>query len=178
MSVVAAAERLSVRRLHWQRAAARDGAAGELVDLLFDDQSWAVRYLVIDTVNAMPRRDLLVRPAQVESVMPLRLALTREELKHCPELDEDRPVYLQMEIGKIGRAADPHLRSAEIMLGFAVREHGRAAGRVKDVELDAARWTIAALCVDSGVWLPGTRRMLEPRSVRRIDWIARTIDLG
>jgi hypothetical protein len=178
VSAVAAEERLSLRRLHWQPAAARDGAAGELVDLLFDDQSWAVRYLVIDTVNAMPRRDLLVRPAHVESVTPLRLALTREELKHCPELDEDRPVYLQMEIGKTGRGADPHLRSAEIILGFAVREGSRAAGRVKDLELDPARWTIAALCVDSGVWLPGTRRMLEPQAVRGIDWIARTIDLG
>src|SRR5205823_1349037 len=136
------------------------------------------RYLVIDAIAAMPRRDLLVRPAQMESVAPLRVALTAEELKRCPELDEDLPVYLQLEMGKRARGADPHLRSTEIILGFAVRQGGRAAGRVKDVELDATRWSIAALCVDSGVWLPGTRRMLEPRAVRGIDWIARTIDLG
>ena len=178
MSAVAAAERLSLRRLHWQPAKARDGAAGELVDVLFDDQSWAVRYLVIDTVGAMPRRDLLVRPAQVESLTPLRLALTREELKHCPELDEDRPVYLQLEMARAPRTADRHLRSAEIILGFAVREGGRAAGRVIDVELDAGRWSIAALGIDSGIWLPGRRRTLEPRTVRAIDWIARTIDLS
>lgn len=166
MSVVAADERLSLRRLHWQRMAARDGVAGELFDVLFEDQSWWVRYLVIDTIGAMPRRDLLVRPAQVESVTPLRLALTREELKRCPELGEERPVYLQQETGRAPRTADPRLRSAEIILGFAVREGGRAAGRVIDVELDAGRW------------LPGRRRTLEARTVRAIDWIARTIDLG
>jgi len=33
----------------------------------------------IDTVGAMPRRDVLVRPAQVETTMPLKLSLTREE---------------------------------------------------------------------------------------------------
>jgi len=32
--------------------------------------------------------------------------------------------------------------------------------------------------VDSGVWLPGKRRMVDPRHVRAIDWIARTIELG
>ena len=51
MSAVAAEERVSLRRLHRQRVAARDGAAGELVDVLFDDQSWAVRYLVIDAIE-------------------------------------------------------------------------------------------------------------------------------
>jgi hypothetical protein len=179
VSAVASAERVSIRRLHWRPVAARDRPAGELADVLFDDQSWAVRYLVIDTVDAMPRRDVLVTPAQVESLAPaLRLRLTRDELKQCPDLDEDRPVYLQYDMRGVPRPADPHLRSAEMILGFAVRTAGSAAGRLKDVELDAERWQVATLIVDSGVWLPGKRREIAPREVRAIDWIARSIDLG
>ena len=179
MSDIATGARASVRRLHWQPVALRDGRGGELADVLFDDQSWAVRYLVVDTVNAMPRRDVVVTPAQVESLAPaLRLRLTRDELKQCPDLDEHRPVYLQYDMHGVPRAADPHLRSAEIILGFAVRAGGRAAGRLKDIELDAEQWSITLLVVDSGVWLPGKRRELAPREVRAIDWIARTIDLG
>ena len=179
MSAVASAQRLSIRRLHWRPVAARDRPAGELADVLFDDQSWTVRYLVIDTVDAMPRRDVLVMPAQVESLAPaLRLRLTRDELKQCPDLDEDRPVYLQYDMRGVPRPADPHLRSAEMILGFAVRAGGRAAGRLNDVEIDAEHWSVTSLIVDSGVWLPGKRREIAPREVRSIDWIARTIDLG
>jgi hypothetical protein len=179
VSAVASAQRLSIRRLHWRAVAARDRTAGELADVLFDDQGWAVRYLVIDTVDAMPRRDVLVTPAQVESLAPaLRLRLTRDELKQCPDLDEDRPVYLQYDMRGVPRPADPHLRSAEMILGFAVRAGGRAAGRLNDIEIDAEHWSVASLVVDSGVWLPGKRREIAPREVRSIDWIARTIDLG
>lgn len=178
MSAVATEPRVSVRRLHWRPVATRDGSAGELADVLFDDQNWAVRYLVIDTVAAMPRRDVLVRPAQVETPMPLRLALTREELKQCPDLDDDRPVYLQYDMAGVPRPADRHLRSGEILLGFTARQNGRTAGRLQDIEIDAARWVVASLVLDTGVWLPARRRVMEPREVRAIDWIARTIELG
>ena len=58
-----------------------------------------------------------------------------------------------------------------------MRSGGAAAGRLKDIELDIAHWRIAALVVESGVWLPGERRSVEPGAVRAIDWIARTIEL-
>ena len=178
--IALAAERiLGVRLLHRQRVRARDDMAGELADILFDDARWVVRYLVIDNLGPMPRRDLLVQPPQaVITDDELRLSLSREELKHCPDLDQDRPVYLQYDMHGVPRPADPHLRSAEIMLGFAVRERGAAAGRLRDIEIDADRWQVASLLVDTGIWLPGQRRVVMPNEVRSIDWIARTIELG
>ena len=177
LSAVAAEPLVSVRRLHWRPVAASDATAGELADVLFDDQSWRVRYLVIDTVGWMPRRDLLVRPAQVQRTAPLELALTRDELKLCPGLDEDRPVYLQYDMAGLPRPADPHLRSGEILLGFAVRQRGRTSARLQDIEIDADQCRVASLVLDSGVWLPGRRRVIAPAEVAAIDWIARTIEL-
>jgi hypothetical protein len=178
MSVVAADRLLSIRLLHRQPVLARDGAAGELADLLFDDERWLVRYLVIDDLGPMPRRDVLIQPAQVDGIDgALQLKLRRDELKQCPGLDEDRPVYLQYDMSGMPRPADAHLRSAEIILGFALRSNGAPAGRLKDIEIDAEHWTVSSLVIDSGVWLPGKRRTIDPRQVRSIDWIARTIDL-
>lgn len=179
MTVVAAAATLaSVRSLHHRRVTSRDGAAGELADILFDDATWRVRHLVVDTVAAMPRRAILVQPAQVAAVAPaIELRLTREALKACHDLDEDRPVYLQHDMHGMPRPADPHLRSAEIILGFAVRERGRPMGRLKDIEIDPEHWTIPALVVETGLWLPGEHRTVDPRAVRAMDWIARTIDI-
>ena len=178
MSVLAAERTRSVRLLHRHPVHAVNGAAGELADVLFDDERWAVRYLVIDDLGPMPRRDVLVPPAQVQSVDGvIQLGLSRDELKKCPGLDEDRPVYLQYDMRGVPRPADPHLRSAEIVLGFALRANGAPAGRLKDIEIDAERWAVSALIVDSGVWLPGKRCAIDPRQVRAIDWIARTIEL-
>ena len=179
MSAVAAAARIGVRALHRRPVSLRgDLRGGELADLLFDDQRWVVRYLVIDDRGPMPRRHLVVQPARVEALAPgLQLALSREELKHCPELGADPPVYLQHDMVEHARPADPHLRSAEIILGFGVRSRGERIGRLTDIELDAERWTIEALVVDSGVWLPGKRSVVDPRAVRAMDWIGRTIDI-
>ena len=178
VNAVATAPRVSVRRLHRRPVAAGDEPAGEVKDVLFDDESWVVRYLVIDTVGSMPRRDVLVRPTQVQTAEPLRLGLTRDELKQCPDLDADRPVYLQHDMAGVPRPADPHLRSGEILLGFAVRSNGRTTGRLQDIEIDVGHWRVATLVHDTGLWLPGRRRSIAPREVRAIDWIARTIDLG
>ena len=178
MNAIATERLLGVRLLHRQPVRARDGMAGELADILLDDARWLVRYLVIDDLGPMPRRDVLVQPPQaVLTGDAVRLSLSREELKHCPDLDADRPVYLQYDMHGAPRAADPHLRSAEIMLGFAVRERGTAAGRLRDIEIDADQWKVASLLVDSGIWLQGQRRVVMPADVRSIDWIARTIEL-
>ena len=179
LSVIAAERSLSLRGLHRQPVLALDRTAGELADILFDDEQWLVRYLVIDDLGPMPRRDVLVQPSQVASVDGvIQLRLRRDEMKLCPGLDEHRPVYLQYDMHGMPRPADPHLRSGEILLGSALRSQGAPAGRLNDIEIDVERWAIKALVVDSGVWLPGKRRLVEPRTVRSIDWIARTIELG
>jgi hypothetical protein len=178
VNVVATRPQLRARLLHRRPVLLRDGGIVELADLLFDDARWVVRYLVIDDLAPMPRRDALVKPAlAVSTGEALRVHLTREELKRCPDLDQDRPVYLQHDLHGVPRPADPHLRSVEIILGFGVRAGGKAAGRLKDIEIDPDGWRIGSLIIDSGVWLPGKRRTIEPREVRSIDWIARTIEL-
>src|SRR5438128_141100 len=50
----------SVKSLLHREVASRDGTAGSLVDLYFDDGDWCLRYLVVDPGGPMPRRELLV----------------------------------------------------------------------------------------------------------------------
>jgi len=179
VSVLVGERTIGMRLLHRQPVLALDGTAGELADILFDDERWLVRYLVIDDLGPMPRRAVLVQPAQVEGFDgAMQLRPRRDDLKKYPGLDEDRPVYLQYDMHGIPCPADPHLRSAEIVLGFALRIQGKPAGRLRDIEIDVARWTVSALVADSGIWLPAKRRAVDPRQVRAIDWIARTIDLA
>jgi NAD(P)H-nitrite reductase large subunit len=69
-------------------------------------------------------------------------------------------VYLQHDMASIAPRGDAHLRSSEMMIGAAVRTAEGAAGRLRDLLLDPANWTVAYLVDDTGVWLPGKRVLI------------------
>lgn len=81
--------------------AASDGRLGTVKDFLFDDVSWMVRWLVVDTGNWLSGRKVLLPPLILghpdpkESIFPVRL--TMQQVKDSPDIDTDRPVSRQME---------------------------------------------------------------------------------
>jgi hypothetical protein len=83
------------------RVRALDGDIGAVHDLLFDDQQWTVRYLVVDTRPWMPSRRVLISPVTAARVdwasHRLRVRLTRDQVKDGPGVDTDPPVSRQEE---------------------------------------------------------------------------------
>jgi hypothetical protein len=53
----------SLKELQGYTVRATDGDVGSLGDFYFDDQSWTIRYLVIDTGNWLKGRRVLIPPA-------------------------------------------------------------------------------------------------------------------
>ena len=47
---------------------AADGDVGEVIDAYFDDASWTVRHLVVDTGRWLPGRQVLISPCVVTAV--------------------------------------------------------------------------------------------------------------
>jgi sporulation protein YlmC with PRC-barrel domain len=80
---------------------ASDGEIGSLHDLYFDDRSTAVRYLVIDTGQWLPGRRVLVAPAAIGGLDPVRqeviTGLTRQQVQDSPGVETDQPVSRQQE---------------------------------------------------------------------------------
>lgn len=85
--------------------AGTDGDIGQLDRMFFDDEHWTVRYLVVDTGKWLPGRQVLIPPAAVDQVdregRRIRLRLTREKIKHSPDVDSDKPVSRQQETALI-----------------------------------------------------------------------------
>jgi hypothetical protein len=81
---------------------AKDGAIGKCKDFLFDDNQWAVRYMVADTARWLPGRKVLISPLSLGSPLwpdhVLPVDLTKEEIKKSPPLDEDAPVSREYEM--------------------------------------------------------------------------------
>ena len=92
----------SINELRNYDIAARDGSLGDVHDVFFDDHSWKVRYLVVDTGNWLPGRRVIVSPETVTGIEPdegkVDLALTKDEIKESPGIEAEAPVSRQNEI--------------------------------------------------------------------------------
>ena len=80
---------------------ASDGDVGTVEDVYFDDISWTVRYLVVDTGTWLSGRKVLVSPAAIREVDGagdrLITALTRGQIESSPSIDTAKPVSRQQE---------------------------------------------------------------------------------
>ena len=80
---------------------ATDGAIGDVNDFYFDDESWALRYLLVDVGSWLSSRKVLISPiAAGKPDWPnkqLPVSLTREQVKNSPDIDTDMPVTRQHE---------------------------------------------------------------------------------
>jgi uncharacterized protein YrrD len=72
---------------------AADGGIGHVEDFIIDDETWAIRYLLIDTRNWWPGKKVLVAPQWVERVSwnesTVFVNLSRETIKQSPEYTEE-----------------------------------------------------------------------------------------
>jgi len=72
---------------------AEDGVVGSVTDLLFDQQDWVLRYLVVDTGEWMGGRKILIAPESLKPVQEgadtLSIELTRDQIHNSPEINTD-----------------------------------------------------------------------------------------
>ncbi len=81
--------------------AASDGRIGTVNDILFDDASWLVRWLVVDTGKWLTGRKVLLPPSVLGQLDPggreFAVSLTMQQVKDSPDIDTERPVSRQIE---------------------------------------------------------------------------------
>lgn len=92
----------SMRDLHGSTVSAVDGDIGSVIQAYFDDESWGVRYLVVETGNWLNDRQVLVSPYSVKHTDPgssvVHVGLSRQQVRDSPMLDAHKPVSRQHEI--------------------------------------------------------------------------------
>jgi len=85
---------------------ATDGEIGHVADLYFDDERWAVRYLVVDTGGWLTGRKVLISPRAFGvpewSAKVLPVSLTKSQVENSPDVDTNKPVSRQHEVAHLG----------------------------------------------------------------------------
>ena len=80
---------------------ATNGKLGTVSDFLFDDRTWKLRWLVVDTGNWLTSRKILLHPSLIRKAdMPARtllVNLTQNQVENSLSIATDEPVSQQME---------------------------------------------------------------------------------
>ncbi|MBD3160900.1 MAG: PRC-barrel domain containing protein [Candidatus Eisenbacteria bacterium] len=184
-------------QLRGRSIAAVDGDIGKVDEFFFDDRSWKLRYLVVDTRKWLPGRKVLIDPSALKPPHPeegaLPADLTKQKVKESPDIDTEKPISRREQAdlhvhygwplyfggGSLSSArthgtspeatasgvredeappsttpgtgdaeaeeADPHLRSAKEVEGYAATVADAEVARVRDFVIDTDSWEIRRL---------------------------------
>ena len=91
----------SLKQLYGKKLGASDGEIGHIKDFYFDDQNWAVRYVVADTGSWLTGRKVLLSPHAFgrldQAGKVLLVNLTRQQIEDSPSIESHKPVSRQYE---------------------------------------------------------------------------------
>lgn len=98
-----------------------DGEIGAVKEFYFDDQYWAIRYLVAETGRWLPGRQVLISPHALGLVnaenRSISVKLNKRQIELSPDLSVDKPVSRQFEEGYYGYYGWPTYWSGQYMWG-------------------------------------------------------------
>jgi hypothetical protein len=91
---------------------ATDGEIGTVDQFYFDDETWAIRYLTVETGGWLDDRRVLISPISVVNTdwqaKRLDVALTKKQVENSPNIDTHRPVSRQHEAAYLGYYGYPN----------------------------------------------------------------------
>ncbi|PWQ93817.1 PRC-barrel domain-containing protein [Leucothrix arctica] len=91
---------------------ASDGDIGHVKDVYFDDQTWAIRYLVVDTGTWLSNQKVLISPIAIgnpnweNKVLPV--SITKDQVRNSPSINTDMPVSRQQEMQVLDHYGYPY----------------------------------------------------------------------
>jgi hypothetical protein len=187
---------LLARNFQGESVETADGVAGKVRELLFDDHSWQIRHIVVETGRWWQSHEVLVEPEMVErhELKNRRLLVggSVRQVKALPSADTDLPVARRKMIEAsnliawdgywtgmfrqdLAMPGDPHLRSTKILPGLHIVGTDGKLGHLADFLVDDQAWSIRYVEITTRNWRPGKRVLIEPMAIESIDWETREV---
>jgi hypothetical protein len=122
---------------------ATDGELGTVDQLYFDDQSWAIRYLTVETGGWLGGRQVLISPMSVIGAdwqsKRLDVALTMKQVENAPSIDTHKPVSRQQEAAYLSYYGYPYYWEGPYLWGSEYHPMGLVTPLTPFPKVDADR---------------------------------------
>jgi sporulation protein YlmC with PRC-barrel domain len=169
-----------MKDLRGDAIAARDGEIGKVKDVYFDDERWAVRYLVVDTGGWLTGRRVLISPASLDRVSyeerQVVANLSRKQVEEAPGLEAEQPVSRLYEEAHARYFGYPYYWTGPELWGFAPmpmlaqsRDEAVAANAEENRRIEAAERAAARSHVRSTAEVVGYKVHAVDGPAGRVD---------
>lgn len=115
-----------IRELDDYSLLAVDGEIGGIEEFYFDETTWAIRYLVVNTGGWLTGRRVLISPVAIggidEEKQTIYIELTRHQIENSPPISADRPVSRQYEVAYYQYYKWPPYWELGSLSGFPISE--------------------------------------------------------
>lgn len=191
---------IAAKHIYGTPLEAIDGTVGTLYDILFDDQSWRLRHLVITTDRWFFGEQVLLDLAALDradwSEPRVWLRLTKQQVRESPTIPSDRSLTQRPTIelaqtlvaeaystnivdAEADAGSEPHLCSTKMLTGMHIQcADSHQLGHIEDFLVDDQTWSVRDMVIDTRNWLPGKRVLIEPALVKSINWEDREVQLS
>lgn len=165
---------LSSSSLLGYKVHASDSLVGEVYDLYFDDKQWEIKYFVVKIGGFWRNRKILIANTLIEKIDTisemLMVCKTGDEVRHCPSITTDKPVFEQIKEqsieyymwaahwtpysgepepqSKFTAVGDPHLRSVRYLNGNTLQARDGVVGQLDDFLVEDDGWGIPQMIVE------------------------------
>lgn len=113
---------------------ATDGNIGHVKDVYFDDETWCIRYLVVETGTWLSSRKVLISPISIGQAnwadKQLPVSITKEQVENSPDITTQKPVSRQQEIRLLEYYGYPYYWGGDGMWGDGVYPNMMLSGYV------------------------------------------------
>jgi sporulation protein YlmC with PRC-barrel domain len=164
--------------LKGHRVMSGDGEVGKIEDVLFDADTWDVRYLVVDRPGQTEGTNALIPPLSIVNAdwtkREVTVDPTFEATGASPPGDRGAPASVFRGDG----TPDAPVHSASDVVGYEVGALDGRAGSVQDVMVDVERWRIPWFVVAIRRWLVARDVPVPAAEVDRISGAERRVYVG
>jgi uncharacterized protein YrrD len=138
-----------------------DGEVGTLEDFYFDERTWTVHYLLVDTGNWFNGKKVFVSPTSVQSDWGrngIRVNLPKDAVWNGRDAD-----------GTVPGSPDGTLDSINQTTGYHIHARNGEIGHVDDFLIGHDNWRIRYLLVDTSNWIGGRSVIVSSDALERVD---------
>ncbi len=181
-----------------------DGKLGRVRDVYFDDDSWFVKFFVVEIGDFLRSNRVLISPSQAKRADHMRktidFELSKDSIRQSPGAILHKPVSVAMKEQFTVRnkkirfrglqdanadnvvpfpsfQIDPNLRSVREVIGYRVQSFSGPAGRLSDLSAYEEGWNIRYLVIDMSSFFRSRKVMIAPQMAQRIVWEGKRIEI-
>lgn len=144
---------------------------GEIKDFYFDDQEWAIRYLVVDIGTWINEKLVFISPVEIDEFslggFTIKTNLTKVQIEQGPLEENHKPLERPFVKG--------HLRSFNDVIGYSIHAADKQFGHIEDMVMNDENYKVSYLIVDTINFWPSKSVLIIPALLADINWAQREV---